>query len=251
MAQNTKRRIAFAILFFWIIPIIACNFPTHERSEENHYILDETMAAFLSATPGEPAGDVLPVIETPAPAVIVPPTSRQNHGLLAGLRTPHPGESLGGIRTMESHSLITAQSGDTLPALALRFGVEPHQITSSNPNPAIHLDYTRATAVHSQHAVRRNILPLGAAADSEIVYSPSAADFDIAAYISQAGGYLATYGETIDGEHHTAAQSIQRAALETSTNPRILAVDTGVSVRLGTRQSAQHKHELPSGFCRI
>jgi LasA protease len=117
-----------------------------------------------------------------------------------------------------------AQSGDTLPALALRFRRRaPDQITSAiDPIPAYTLIAPGQLLTIPNVLWGCRILPWALLPDSEIVYSPSAADFDIAAYIAQAGGFLSTYSEMIDGEWHTAAQSIERAALETSTNPRIL-----------------------------
>ena len=59
--------------------------------------------------------------------------------------------------------------------------------------------------------------------DSELVYSPSATDFDVAAYINAAGGYLSTYSEWLQSTKTTSgAQVIQRVALENSINPRLL-----------------------------
>lgn len=59
--------------------------------------------------------------------------------------------------------------------------------------------------------------------DSEVVYSPSAVDFDIEAYLSQANGYLKDYREYLKSTGWTsAAQIIHRVALENSINPRLL-----------------------------
>ncbi len=58
--------------------------------------------------------------------------------------------------------------------------------------------------------------------DSEVIYSPSSADFDLDGYIQQAGGYLSRYRETIGDETLSGAEIVRRVAVETSANPRIL-----------------------------
>jgi hypothetical protein len=59
--------------------------------------------------------------------------------------------------------------------------------------------------------------------DSEVVYSPSAAGFDVVAYLSQTGGYLSTYREYLRSTGRTSAADIlARVALENSINPRLL-----------------------------
>jgi murein DD-endopeptidase MepM/ murein hydrolase activator NlpD len=59
--------------------------------------------------------------------------------------------------------------------------------------------------------------------DSEIIFSPSAVDFDIAAYIRDAGGYLSNYREYLGSTGWmTGAAEIERSAYENSINPRLL-----------------------------
>jgi len=59
--------------------------------------------------------------------------------------------------------------------------------------------------------------------DSEVTFSPSTVDFDIEAFINEAGGYLSTYK---DDRHSlvtmTGAEIINRVALEYSINPRLV-----------------------------
>jgi LasA protease len=221
MNSTTKRRIAFAVLFFWIIPILACNFPVPDDRARDPFTLDETMEALLSATPGGAEPDTPAMNETPLP----PATATEDipeYQVYPGPRTPAPGEGLQGAILSNDTFRYLAQSGDTLPALALRFSVDPSQITSASPIPAYTLiDPGQLLDIPNTFS-GQVLYPWALLPDSEIIYSPSAADFDIAAYIAQSGGFLSTYSETIDGEYYTAAQSIERAALETSTNPRIL-----------------------------
>jgi LasA protease len=58
---------------------------------------------------------------------------------------------------------------------------------------------------------------------SEVVYGPSALDFDVAAYLKQAGGYLGQYTEYLANPGWTsAAEIVERVALSNSINPRLL-----------------------------
>jgi hypothetical protein len=59
--------------------------------------------------------------------------------------------------------------------------------------------------------------------DSELVYSPSAIDFDIVGFTNQAGGYLSTYKEWLGSTQWTSgAEIVHRIALENSINPKLL-----------------------------
>jgi hypothetical protein len=59
--------------------------------------------------------------------------------------------------------------------------------------------------------------------DSELVYSPSAIDFDVESYVTQAGGYLSRYKEWLGStEWTTGAGIVSRIATENSINPRLL-----------------------------
>jgi hypothetical protein len=58
--------------------------------------------------------------------------------------------------------------------------------------------------------------------DSEIVFSPSAVDFDVQAYVNEAGGYLSEYRQELTTGWLSGAQVIERVAIENSINPRLL-----------------------------
>ncbi len=59
--------------------------------------------------------------------------------------------------------------------------------------------------------------------DAEVVYSPSAVDFDVQAYVDQSGGFLSTYRQYLMISDWTAgAQIIEMVASENSINPRLL-----------------------------
>jgi len=59
--------------------------------------------------------------------------------------------------------------------------------------------------------------------DSEIVYSPTTLGFDIQAYVDGEGGYLSTYREYLMSTGWiSGADSVSKAAVENSINPRLL-----------------------------
>jgi murein DD-endopeptidase MepM/ murein hydrolase activator NlpD len=119
--------------------------------------------------------------------------------------------------------LYYTQAGDTLPVVAIRFGVDAAEINSPsgslpstgllNPNTLLIIPHKLVNTTSSF-----KIIP-----DSELVYSPSAIDFDVEAFITEAGGYLSTYREWLGSTEWTSgAEIIQRIALENSINPRLL-----------------------------
>ena len=59
--------------------------------------------------------------------------------------------------------------------------------------------------------------------DSEIVYGPSAVDFDISSYLEQSGGFLSTYRQYLMiTDWSTGAEIISLVAIENTINPRLL-----------------------------
>ena len=145
--------------------------------------------------------------------------------------------------------LYYAQAADSLPVVAVRFGVKPSEITSPDPipeknfiNPGQLLIIPRrlANPTSSQH-----LLP-----DSEIVYSPSATDFDVNAYAVKAGGKLSSFHEwlkstgTIRG-----SEMLERVAIENSINPRLLlALMEYESHWVNGQPSNQAEQDYPMGM---
>jgi LasA protease len=126
-------------------------------------------------------------------------------------------------RTTSTLLRYTVQSGDSLPGLAARFGVPASQIrTSSGRSPAAgFLSPGQSLLIPGQAGTwpaARHILP-----DGEVVYGPSAATFNLAAYLRQAGGILGAWQEYLPSTEMTPAPAIiERVALENSINPRLL-----------------------------
>ena len=145
--------------------------------------------------------------QTPTPAPSSPPATPTPTPTAEATRAPY---------------IYYTQAGDTLPALAVRFGVAVNEIRSNHPLPAKGL-----LSPHTMLIIPRRLgetsSPVHLLPDSEIVYSPSAIGFDAVAYAQQANGALAHYHEylkstgRIDGAHLLA-----EVALNNSINPRLL-----------------------------
>jgi LasA protease len=119
--------------------------------------------------------------------------------------------------------LYYTQAGDTLSVIATRFAVDVDDITSSQGSlPKTGL-LTPNTLLLIPHMLVNTTSPQKIIPDSELVYSPSAADFDVDAFVNEAGGYLSRYREWLGStEWTTGAQIVMRIATENSINPRLL-----------------------------
>ena len=118
--------------------------------------------------------------------------------------------------------LYYAQAADTLPVVAVRFGVAPEEITSPDPLPAqeflnpgqlLVIPRRLANTTASMH-----LIP-----DSEVVYSPSAVNFNVHDFVNQAGGKLSRQKEWLKSTSTVSgADVVLRVATENSINPRLL-----------------------------
>ncbi len=118
--------------------------------------------------------------------------------------------------------LYYSQAGDTLPVVAVRFGVDPSEITSPDLIPETTLISPNQLLIIPHRFINttpgQKIIP-----DSEIVFGPSAIDFDVKAFVNEAGGYLSTYQEYLGSTGWTSGAAIvYRVGLENSINPRLL-----------------------------
>jgi LasA protease len=115
------------------------------------------------------------------------------------------------------------QPGDTLASLAGRFGVETMEIQST-----IGLLHDGYLEDDQKLIIPKNAGQLSSAQrllpDSELVFSPTAMDFNVEAFVQEAGGYLIEYREVLKDEEKelTGAEVVQRVASELSVNPRLL-----------------------------
>jgi len=234
LRKRTSNKRIPTILLTLLLLAVACNYPgfgggqgeisageLRATLQAHSFILTQVAAALPTpASPGIPAtpsgskpglpGTLIP--DAPGPA----PTTQPGAPIIPPAAPPTP--TAGALPLAFTY---LSQPGDTLAAVALRFAVDPAEIISNQP-----IDPTGYLPQSSLLGIPNRLENLESAAwllpDSEIVYSPSAAGFDITGTIQSAGGYLSRYTENIAGESHTGAEIVQRVATEASINPRLL-----------------------------
>ena len=116
--------------------------------------------------------------------------------------------------------LYTAQTGDTLEVLALRFGVDADEIASPQDIPTGFINHGQVFTIPNVVGLttpNEKIIP-----DSEVVHSPSTIGFEVGVYANPFDGYMARYRQYLPTSWHSGAQVVERVAIENSLNPRLL-----------------------------
>ncbi len=191
MHSGRKIKLGAALL---VLATLACNLPVRGNA------IQHAVSATLTAAAGTPLA--APV----QPATALPP-------IPAATAAP-PQDEPGWVR-------YRTRAGDTLPALAGRFGVNIIEIRGTenlSPDGLLpvgqELRFPNPGGLPCCEAL---LLP-----DAEIPNSPVSAGFDLQQTVQTGGGYLSRYAEEVDGEWLSGAEIIRRIALDTSTNPRLL-----------------------------
>jgi len=108
-----------------------------------------------------------------------------------------------------------------LEALSGRFGVRSDEIPGAEQLSAGFLPAEQVLSIPARLeglSPAQLLLP-----DSELVYSPAAAGFDLDGYISTGNGYLGSFREKVDDQlEQSGAEIIARVSRELSVNPRLL-----------------------------
>jgi murein DD-endopeptidase MepM/ murein hydrolase activator NlpD len=204
-----RKRISRWLLLVWLVATLACNFPLFRPSPGVVGVEQFRLTLTALALPTLPGATPVPAIT----GVAVPTPAK---GPQAGPPPPAPTAAL-----IDNVYVYPAQSGDTLESLAARFSVETDLITSPLPLAAgVYLPPGQVLYIPNLLEGTRVLPPV--LPDSEAVYSPSSADFSIGEYVDEAGGYLRSYQEMVDGETLSGVQIVQKVALENSINPRLL-----------------------------
>ncbi len=111
------------------------------------------------------------------------------------------------------------QPNDALGMIAQRYGVTLNSLVEANDivNPN-QLEVGQVLEIPVPNPLPPEpgfkVIP-----DSELVYGPASADFDLAGFIRQKKGYLAQYKEDLDGRTFTSADVVARVAKENSVSP--------------------------------
>ena len=190
--MNKRKIVSLSLL---LVFICGCNFPFPKPRDYASEIPFPTSRPYVTQT-----------------AVIENPTNATS-SYIALIRAP--------LMVSEGRYQYYAQSGDTLNSVAKHFGVEPNQISYDTPldpnkmiTPGQLLQIPDALGVTYSS---EKLLP-----DSEVIFSPSAYDFDIQGFIMASGGYLSSFEQRVGEEILTGAEIVQRVAENTSVNPRLL-----------------------------
>ena len=122
----------------------------------------------------------------------------------------------------DSYLLYYTIAGDSLPVVSLHFGVDIKDISSpqvADPQGLIPPNQLLIIPNNlSETSARTKLLP-----DSEITYSPSTIEFDINAFVEEAGGYLSSYRQWLQSTGWTSgADVIATVARDYSVNPRLI-----------------------------
>ncbi len=154
------------------------------------------------------------------PPVIPTAAALQNDPPVIGEVTP-AGTALPTFET--APILYYAQSGDMLSAVARRFGVEESEIVSDADLTRSKLIDTGTLLIIPDRLTEELTPNIEIMPDKELIFSFTAADFNVEEYVQRSGGYLSTFrdylGSTgwIDGD-----KAIKRLAVDNSINPRLL-----------------------------
>ncbi len=135
--------------------------------------------------------------------------------------TPGPTATLDPLATPKPPIQYYTQSGDTLPSILGRFGVSADQITYSQTIPATGL-INPGILLIIPNVLNDVFDSIAVIPDSEVVFSPTAIDFDINAFANQAGGFLSTYKEELSSGPKSGADIIKQVCQENSINPRLI-----------------------------
>ena len=213
-----KRLQSLLVLGVWLLSILACS-----QGYVSDYDLTATALFPVGGSGGgaaEPEATVLPSLQPAGggldnlAAVSTPGEARFTPS--QPIFTPLPTRS-----TPLPPILYYTQAGDTLPAVAVRFGVLPEEITFPEAVPQTGLINAGKLLIIPNRLEQTGSVDL-LLPDSEIVYSPSALDFDLKGTIQQAGGYLSTYREYLADGWKSSDEVINKVAVENSINPRLL-----------------------------
>lgn len=186
-------------------------------------ISDLSRPATLSAS-GTPAAAALTLdaavtaAETTPPAVSATPSPEPPEPTSTYLP---PSPSPTAITASAPTQFYTSQSGDTLPALAARFGVNPADIAAPQS-----LRGQTTLAEGQLLIIPRVLTEVGPGdkliPDSELVFSAGGAGFDPNSFAIQQGGYLAGYEGFADLRNLSGGDLVRAIAEYHSINPRLL-----------------------------
>ena len=166
----------------------------------------------------------LPIQATPLPTkTLIPPTV----ALPIESITPFPEPPLQEITPLASSEdsavLYYSQSGDSLSSVAIRFGVEESEITSSISLPQDGMIDSGTLLVIPDRIDEPTTPNIQILPDSELIFSATSLDFNISDYINEQNGYLSTFRDYVGSIGWLQGdEAIRRISYDNSVNPRLL-----------------------------
>lgn len=154
--------------------------------------------------------------------------SAQNKGVNTTAKSDgnsHPASAYDPLSSVSSSGTVTAtytvRAGETLGSIAAALGTTAADLQRMNGmGNSTNLQVGQTLKFRlpmKDHAPALKLLP-----DSEVVNSPTASSFDVAAFMANHNGYLKRYHEKFDGKDMPGMQIVQRVAQQLSVHPRLL-----------------------------
>ncbi len=123
----------------------------------------------------------------------------------------------------QSTDSYTVQSGDTLGSISQGYGVTLDALMQANGlNELSILSIGMTLTIPPIDAGTNPGSSFKIIPDSELVYGPASAQFDIDSFIQKQGGYLSNYTQDVNGQTLSGSQIIERVSQDYSVNPRLL-----------------------------
>jgi LasA protease len=175
-------------------------------------VLTSLVACTRPAPPSPQAGG----LHTPAPLVLataIPPTLAVTliSPTLDPSRTPAPDLS----------ELYLVQPGDTLGQIAWQYDTTIQDLVTLNglrDVDELHVGQALIVPIH----VERSGPAFKLIPDSELVYGPAYAHFDLAQFVAGQNGYLQSYTHVVDGQTLSGVELVEWVAQHYSVGPRVL-----------------------------
>jgi LasA protease len=219
IAIGCGRRLV-VVVFSLCIAALACSrgqvvVPSESTDEAPEIVVQET----ASIAPNDPM--------KPTPFDTIPATQLRQTST-PSRPTPAASPTFPPTPTLELHAevenlLYETQPGDTLWNLAIRFGVIPSDIRPVEGRlPEVHDLISPGITLIIPNRIEETSPSERLVPDSEIAFSPHAAEFDITSFVELQDGYLNSYREIVRGRQRSGAEVIALAALDHSMNPRML-----------------------------
>ncbi len=144
-----------------------------------------------------PAPTLTPFAQGPTPAGLLGTPTPFPPQPVAGSPTPNPTRESALNRT--AVEVYTIQRGDTLNVIGSRYGISAEEIAKANDltiTDTLFVGQTLDIPLPQKpvYGPALKILP-----DSELVYGPGDAGFDLDRFVTEQGGFLATYSEDVPG----------------------------------------------------